>query len=81
MHAPAFGERLIALFLLGALAFSPAFLHIVRSDVFVLGLPLFYLYLFVAWAVLIAVAAVLVGRGGNNESSAPGRPHPGPPED
>jgi hypothetical protein len=49
--------------------------------VFVLGLPLFYLYLFVAWAVLIAVAAVLIGRGGDDERSAPGRPHPGPPED
>jgi hypothetical protein len=71
MHTPAFGERLIALFLLGALAFSPALLHVFRSGALVLGVPVFYLYLFAAWAGLIAVAAALVERGGDAGPRSP----------
>ena len=81
MHTPALGERLIALFLLGALVFSPALLHIVRSDVLILGVPLFYLYLFAAWAVLIAVAAVLVERGRDDGRAPAHPPRAGPAED
>ena len=51
------GERSIALFLLGAVAFSPALLDIFGVEAAVLGIPLLYVYLFVAWTVLIASIA------------------------
>jgi hypothetical protein len=62
MQSSVLGERLIALFLLGALAFSPALLQVFRSDALVFGVPAFYLYLFAAWAALIGMAAVIVER-------------------
>jgi hypothetical protein len=68
MQSSAFGERLIALFLFGALAFSPALLHVFRSDALVLGVPAFYLYLFAAWAALIGLAALVVERGGGERA-------------
>jgi hypothetical protein len=43
MQSSVLGERLIALFLLGALAFSPALLQVFRSDALVFGVPAFYL--------------------------------------
>ena len=51
------GDRLIALFFLGALAFSPALLAIFGHDRLVLGVPLLFVYLFGAWACLIALLA------------------------
>lgn len=55
------GDRLIALFLLAALAFSPPFLTIVVDGPAHLGVPALVLYLFAAWAVLIGLLA-LAGR-------------------
>lgn len=55
------GERLIALFLLGACLFVPPWLSVFNRPVQVLGLPLLYVYLFAAWAVLIAMTALIVG--------------------
>lgn len=49
--------RLIALCLLGALCFNYPILSLCNHVAFVLGIPLFYFYIFVAWAVLI----VLIG--------------------
>ena len=73
------GERSIALLLLGALAFSPPLLLIFGAEVSVFGIPLLYVYLFAAWAVLIGFAAVIARRSrpGANRASrtapAPGR--------
>jgi hypothetical protein len=55
-------ERLIALFLLGVLLLNPPFLLVFNHPIRVLGIPILYLYLFLAWIVLIAVAAA-VARG------------------
>jgi hypothetical protein len=55
-------ERLVALFLLGCVLFSYPFLEIFNVRRFVLGVPLLYLYLFTAWAAVIATAAVVVRR-------------------
>jgi hypothetical protein len=49
------GERAIALFLLAFLAFNPPLLSIFSADVIVFGVPLLYLYLFCAWAGIIAL--------------------------
>ncbi len=52
------GERAIALFLLAFLAFNPPLLSIFSADRMPLGVPLLYLYLFCAWAAIIALVAV-----------------------
>ena len=53
-------ERLIALFLLGCVAFSPPLLRIFGTDAALFGWPLVYLYAFAAWAGLIIGVALLV---------------------
>lgn len=55
-------EHLIALFLLGALLLLPPILSIFNQPVRVLGVPVLYLYLFFAWATLIALAAAATRR-------------------
>jgi hypothetical protein len=55
-------ERLIALFLLGVLVLTPPLLLVFNQPIRVLGIPILYLYLFLAWTVLIGAAAV-VARG------------------
>lgn len=57
-------ERLIALFLLGALLFTPPFLGIFNQPDRILGIPVLYLYLFGAWLLLIVILAVVVERAG-----------------
>ena len=56
------GNRLLALFLLGALAFSPPLLKIFAVDDLVLGVPVLFLYLFGAWGLLIALVAATLSR-------------------
>ncbi len=51
------GERLVTLFILGVLLLSPPFLFIFDTPSEVAGIPVLYLYLFSAWAVLILLLA------------------------
>jgi len=51
-------ERLAAIFLLGFAFFNYPFLAIFNHARLVLGVPLLYLYLFLAWGAVIALAAV-----------------------
>ena len=53
-------ELLVALFLLGALLLTPPLLIIFNKATRVLGIPTLYLYLFVVWAALIALVALIV---------------------
>ena len=46
-------QRLVALFVLGALLLTYPLLALFNREGSVLGLPIFYVYLFGAWAVLI----------------------------
>lgn len=57
------GQRLIALACLGALLLNYPLLSLFNSERTVLGVPLLYAYLFAAWAVLIALLALVVERG------------------
>ena len=52
-------ERLIALFLLGAFLLLPPVLLVFNMPARALGVPVLYLYIFVVWAVLIALAAAI----------------------
>lgn len=55
------GERLGAVFLVGLVLFNPLLIRIFDggADVAVFGVPLLYLYLFVGWAALIGLMAVV----------------------
>ncbi|MEW5963094.1 MAG: hypothetical protein AB1749_05980 [Pseudomonadota bacterium] len=59
------GERLIALFLLGIVLFTPPFLGIFNVATVTAGIPTFYLYLFSAWLALIVLVALAAERGGH----------------
>ena len=69
----------MALFLLGALLLTPPLLIVFNQPTRVFGVPALYLYLFVVWAVLIALVALAVERRDaadeldEAETEAPGR--------
>jgi hypothetical protein len=56
------GQRLVALFLLGNVLFNYPFLALFNHPATVLGIPVLYLYVFGAWAVLIVLLAIVVER-------------------
>jgi hypothetical protein len=56
------GQRLIALFLLGCLLFNYPLLYLFSIEHHFFGIPLLYVYIFAAWALLIALIAAAVGR-------------------
>lgn len=65
-------ERLIALFALGCVLFSPLVLHVfVNAMPTIAGLPPLFLYLYGAWAALIAAVAFVV-EGADEARQDPG---------
>lgn len=73
-------ERLIALFVLGVLLLMPPFLGIFNRPLRVFGLPLLYVYLFGAWAGLIALVALVVERGDLEGEDGEARESAGEPD-
>jgi hypothetical protein len=68
-------ERLLALFLLGIIVFTPPFLGIFNTPHLILGIPILYLYLFGAWGLLIGLVALTVHRAaGDDDETAPAAP-------
>jgi hypothetical protein len=55
-------ERLVGLFLLGLALFDYPLLALFNTPRLVLGVPALYLYLFLAWAAVIAVVAIVLHR-------------------
>ncbi|MHB9149457.1 MAG: hypothetical protein ACYC33_05135 [Thermoleophilia bacterium] len=55
-------QNLAALFFLGCLLFNYPLLSLFGRYVMVLDIPLLYIYLFIAWAALIALMATIVER-------------------
>jgi hypothetical protein len=55
-------QRLVALFLLGALLFNYPLLQLFNVPVSLFGVPLLYAYLFAAWALLIVLLALVMER-------------------
>jgi hypothetical protein len=72
------GERLVALFLLGLVLFNPLVLSIfdVGFDGGLFGIPTLYLYLFVVWAVLIGLVALVVENAPKDAVPPPGQTRP-----
>jgi hypothetical protein len=56
------GPRLVAVFLLGVLLFNYPLLALFNRTELVFGVPLLYAWIFLAWAVLIGLAALVVER-------------------
>lgn len=52
--------RLVGVFLLGAFLFLPPLLRVFNAGGFLAGFPLLYVYLFLAWAGLVAVMALAI---------------------
>jgi hypothetical protein len=67
-------ERLVALFLFGLLLFNYPLLAMFNSATLVLGVPKLYLYLFVAWAAMIAGTGVILRLTEPDGSDARGEP-------
>jgi len=63
-------ERLLALFVLGILLFTPPFLGIFNIPDRIVGIPTIYLYLFVAWMLLILLLALVIERSDAEENPA-----------
>jgi hypothetical protein len=63
-------ERLVALFLLGVLLFTPPFLGIFNIPDRILGLPSLYLYLFAAWTLLIVLVTLVIESSDADEGPA-----------
>jgi hypothetical protein len=65
-------DRMIGLFVLGAVLFNPPVLNLFGGTVF--GWPALYVYLFAAWAVIIIGVAIVSERGaGSTDTSGLGR--------
>jgi hypothetical protein len=60
-------ERLVALVLVGFLVLNYPLLHLVDQDRSWFGVPLLYLYLFLAWALLILLVALVLEAGQRRE--------------
>ena len=54
------GQRLVALFLVGCLLFSYPLLSIFSQDGMVWGIPILYVYIFLAWTALIGLMAMVI---------------------
>ena len=73
------GERSLGLFALGLVIFNPPLLSIFSIERLPFGLPLLYLFLFAAWALLIVMMAL---NARSRDEAGPSKPEPGsaPPE-
>ena len=63
MRASLTGQRLVALFLLGALLLNYPLLALFAGDREIAGLPLGYAWLFGVWGALILAAALFIESG------------------
>jgi len=56
------GQRLVALFLLGCLLLNYPLFSLFAGAARIFGVPLLYVYVFFAWALLIALMAIVIER-------------------
>jgi hypothetical protein len=54
------GQRLVALCLLGLLLFNYPLLAVFNVPAMLFGIPVLYVYFFLAWAVLIGLMALVI---------------------
>lgn len=66
------GERLWAVFLLGLVLLLPPLISVFDKPLLIGGIPLLYLYLFVAWGGLIALTAAVMERPAADDGAVGG---------
>jgi len=54
------GQQLVALFLVGVLLFNYPLLFLFSAERMIWGIPILYIFIFVAWAVLIALITMII---------------------
>jgi hypothetical protein len=54
-----FSKRLVGLFLLGCILLNYPILPLFNLDLFIFGIPIFYLYIFTSWCVLILLGVLM----------------------
>ena len=64
-------KRLIGLFLLGCVLFNYPLMSLFNLEAMILGFPLLFFYVFIAWAVLILMAAMATRAHGRSPSEPP----------
>jgi hypothetical protein len=69
-------DGFIALFVLGVFLLLPPFLLVFNHPVGVLGIPVLYLYLFLAWGLLIVLGAAVSRHIPDAEASTATLPEP-----
>jgi hypothetical protein len=77
--APPRNDRLVALFLLGVVLFSPLLVRIFGVSATIFGWPVLFVYMFVAWAVVVALIALDVECRGDGRREVPRPPTQGTP--
>ena len=53
------GRRLVGLFLLGMLLFNFPLIYLFNRPLLILGIPILYLYLFAAWALIVFLTLII----------------------
>lgn len=70
-------DRIVTLVIVAALAFNFPLLSVFGSSALLLGIPVLYLYLFIAWAVLIGLVRAVMknprAKGRKHDPSQPRR--------
>ena len=56
-HDSNISKRLVGIFLLGCVLLNYPILSLFNLDIFIFGIPLFYLYIFGIWCLLIGLSA------------------------
>lgn len=59
------GQRLVALFLMGCLLFNYPLLSLFTGPAEIFGIPQIYAYVFMAWALVIGLMALVVEKRGD----------------
>jgi hypothetical protein len=62
MHDSLKGQRLLAVFLLGVLLLNFPLLYLFSSSLPLAGVPLLFIYVFVAWGAIIALLVLVIER-------------------
>jgi hypothetical protein len=56
------GQRFVAVFLLGCVVFNYPFLYLFNTRGEIFGVPLLYAYIFMAWAAVVLLLALVAER-------------------
>ena len=80
-HATQRNDRLVALFLLGIVLFTPPLLRVFGGAATLGGWPVLFIYIFLVWGVVVALIAVDVESRDDERKRRPNKSAPTVPAD